>query len=139
VDASIVAEYVTWGDTTLQAEGLGSYIAQMTATGDFPRIALGIGAMCVFVMGMNHFVWRRSTRWPKTGCTSDARVLIPRWTDMAQAIVELRGVGKSFKSADGARVRCSKAWTFASPRARSSRCSARAARASRPCCASWPG
>ena len=58
-NASIVAEYVTWGDTTLQAEGLGSYIAQMTAIGDFPRIALGIGVMCVFVMGMNHFVWRR--------------------------------------------------------------------------------
>jgi NitT/TauT family transport system permease protein len=58
-NASIVAEYVTWGDTTVQAQGLGSYIAQMTATGDFPRIALGIGVMCVFVMGMNHFVWRR--------------------------------------------------------------------------------
>ena len=58
-NASIVAEYVSWGDTTLQARGLGSYIAQMTATGDFPRIALGIGVMCVFVMGMNHFVWRR--------------------------------------------------------------------------------
>ena len=58
-NASIVAEYVTWGDTTLQAEGLGSYIAHMTAVGDFPRIALGIGVMCVFVMGMNHFVWRK--------------------------------------------------------------------------------
>ncbi|MDM0013867.1 ABC transporter permease subunit [Variovorax sp. J22P168] len=58
-NASIVAEYVTWGDTTLQAAGLGSYIAHMTAIGDFPRIALGIGVMCVFVMGMNHFVWRR--------------------------------------------------------------------------------
>ncbi len=58
-NASIVAEYVSWGDTTLQAHGLGSYIAQMTATGDFPRIALGIGVMCVFVMGLNHFVWRR--------------------------------------------------------------------------------
>ncbi|MDA8444727.1 ABC transporter permease [Paracidovorax valerianellae] len=58
-NASIVAEYVTWGDTTLQADGLGSYIAHMTAIGDFPRIALGIGVMCVFVMGMNHFVWRR--------------------------------------------------------------------------------
>jgi NitT/TauT family transport system permease protein len=57
--ASIVAEYVSWGDTTLQAEGLGSYIAHMTAIGDFPRIALGIGVMCVFVMGMNHFVWRK--------------------------------------------------------------------------------
>jgi len=58
-NASIVAEYVTWGDTTLRAAGLGSYIAHMTAIGDFPRIALGIGVMCVFVMGMNHFVWRR--------------------------------------------------------------------------------
>ncbi|WP_431276869.1 ABC transporter permease [Variovorax ureilyticus] len=58
-NASIVAEYVTWGDTTLQAAGLGSYIAHMTAIGDFPRIALGIGVMCVFVMSMNHFVWRR--------------------------------------------------------------------------------
>jgi NitT/TauT family transport system permease protein len=58
-NASIVAEYVTWGDTTLKADGLGSYIAHMTAIGDFPRIALGIGVMCIFVMGMNRFVWRR--------------------------------------------------------------------------------
>jgi len=61
-NASIVAEYVTWGDTTLQAEGLGSYIRQMTTRGDFPRIALGIGVMSVFVMAMNHFVWRRLYR-----------------------------------------------------------------------------
>ncbi|WP_223871517.1 ABC transporter permease [Candidatus Dactylopiibacterium carminicum] len=58
-NASIVAEYVTWGGTTLKAHGLGSYIAEMTATGDFPRIALGIGVMCLFVMSMNHFLWRR--------------------------------------------------------------------------------
>jgi len=58
-NASIVAEYVTWGDTTLQAHGIGSYIAQMTAQGDFPRIALGIGVMCIYVMGLNNFVWRR--------------------------------------------------------------------------------
>lgn len=58
-NASIVAEYVSWGSTTVKAHGLGSYIAEMTATGDFPRIALGIGVMCIFVMGFNHFVWRR--------------------------------------------------------------------------------
>jgi len=61
-NASIVAEYVSWGDTTLKAHGIGSYIAEMTAIGDFPRIALGIGVMCVFVMGLNHFVWRRLYR-----------------------------------------------------------------------------
>ena len=61
-NASIVAEYVTWGHTTLQAHGIGSYIAEMTAIGDFPRIALGIGIMCMFVMGFNHFIWRRLYR-----------------------------------------------------------------------------
>lgn len=61
-NASIVAESVSWGDTALQAQGLGSYIAQMTAAGDFPRVALGIGVMCGFVMALNHFVWRRLYR-----------------------------------------------------------------------------
>ncbi len=61
-NASIVAEYVTWGNTTIKAHGIGSYIAEMTAAGDFPRIALGIGVMCIFVMGFNHFVWRRLYR-----------------------------------------------------------------------------
>jgi NitT/TauT family transport system permease protein len=58
-NASIVAEYVTWGKTTLIADGLGSYIKQMTDAGDFHRIALGIGVMCIFVMLLNRFFWRR--------------------------------------------------------------------------------
>lgn len=58
-NASIVAESVTWGKTTLVADGLGSYIKQMTESGDFHRIALGIGVMCVFVMMLNRFFWRK--------------------------------------------------------------------------------
>jgi NitT/TauT family transport system permease protein len=58
-NASIVAEYVTWGKTSLVADGLGSYIKQMTDAGDFHRVALGIGVMCVFVMVLNRFFWRR--------------------------------------------------------------------------------
>ncbi|WP_152223218.1 ABC transporter permease subunit [Pseudomonas sp. SCB32] len=58
-NASIVAEYVTWGDTSLVANGLGSYIKQMTDAGDFHRIALGIGVMCIYVMLLNRFFWRR--------------------------------------------------------------------------------
>ncbi|QQS16391.1 MAG: ABC transporter permease subunit [Neisseriales bacterium] len=61
-NASIVAEYARWGDTTLKAEGLGSYIAHMTAVGDYPRLALGIGMMCLFVMSLNGFVWRKLYR-----------------------------------------------------------------------------
>lgn len=58
-NASIVAEYVTWGKTTLIADGLGSYIKQMTEVGDFHRIALGVSVMCIFVMVLNRFFWRR--------------------------------------------------------------------------------
>ncbi|CAG9183192.1 MULTISPECIES: ABC transporter permease [Cupriavidus] len=58
-NASIVAEYVTWGDRTLVATGLGSYIAETTARGDFPRIALGIGVMALFVVGFNRLLWNR--------------------------------------------------------------------------------
>jgi NitT/TauT family transport system permease protein len=58
-NASIVAEYVTWGKTSVVADGLGSYIKQMTDAGDFHRIALGVGVMCVFVMLLNRFFWRK--------------------------------------------------------------------------------
>jgi NitT/TauT family transport system permease protein len=58
-NASIVAEYVTWGKTTLVATGLGSYIKQTTDAGDFHRTALGIGIMCIFVMLLNRFFWRK--------------------------------------------------------------------------------
>src|SRR5450755_2086770 len=49
-NASIVAEYVTWGDTTLQAEARGSSPAHMTAIGVFPRTPLGMAVLGFFVM-----------------------------------------------------------------------------------------
>ncbi|MCJ2542204.1 ABC transporter permease [Thermostichus vulcanus] len=58
-NASIVSEIVTWGSTTLTATGLGSYIAEATAVGDWPRITLGIGMMSLFVVGFNRLLWRR--------------------------------------------------------------------------------
>ncbi|WP_216923021.1 ABC transporter permease subunit [Synechococcus sp. CCAP 1479/9] len=57
-NASIVSEVVSWGGTTLTANGLGAYIAQATGAGDWPRIALGIGMMSVFVVGLNRLLWR---------------------------------------------------------------------------------
>jgi NitT/TauT family transport system permease protein len=57
-NASIVSEAVSWGDTRLNADGLGAYIAQMTDAGDFPRIALGIAIMSVLVIAMNRLLWR---------------------------------------------------------------------------------
>jgi NitT/TauT family transport system permease protein len=58
-NASIVAEIAKWGDTTLQATGIGAYIAEMTARGDFPRIALGITVLSLYVLLINRLLWRR--------------------------------------------------------------------------------
>jgi len=58
-NASIVAEIVKWGDTTLKAKGIGAYIAQATTDGDYPRVVLGIAAMSVFVIVFNRLIWRR--------------------------------------------------------------------------------
>jgi NitT/TauT family transport system permease protein len=57
-NASIVAEYVQWGDTKVSAHGLGAYIAQMTAAGDYPKIILGIAVMSLFVTLFNRLLWR---------------------------------------------------------------------------------
>jgi len=58
-NASIVAEVVSWGQTTLTAVGLGAYIAEATTVGDWPRITLGIGMMSLYVVGLNRILWRR--------------------------------------------------------------------------------
>jgi NitT/TauT family transport system permease protein len=58
-NASIVAELATWGDTTLKADGLGAYIADVTKTGDTPMIILSIAVMSLFVVLMNKFLWRK--------------------------------------------------------------------------------
>jgi NitT/TauT family transport system permease protein len=58
-NASIVADVVTWGDTTIQATGLGAYITQSTLIGDFPRLALGIAVMCIYVLIINRLLWHR--------------------------------------------------------------------------------
>ena len=58
-NASIVAEVVQWGDTTLHATGIGAYIAEYTAAGDPARIALGIGVLCLYVIAFNRLLWHR--------------------------------------------------------------------------------
>lgn len=57
-NASIVAEAVSWGDRRLEAQGLGTFIANATAAGDYPRVALGIAVMSLFVIAFNRAVWR---------------------------------------------------------------------------------
>ena len=58
-NASIVAEVASWGDTKLEAAGLGAFIARATEAGDYPRVVLGIVVMAVFVVLVNRLLWRR--------------------------------------------------------------------------------
>ncbi|OGT07102.1 MAG: sulfonate ABC transporter permease [Gammaproteobacteria bacterium GWF2_41_13] len=57
-NASIIAEVVQWGNITLTAPGIGAYVFHATAVGDFPRIALGMGVMCLYVLLFNRLIWQ---------------------------------------------------------------------------------
>jgi NitT/TauT family transport system permease protein len=57
-NASIVSEFVSWGQEKVVAHGLGAYIAETTAAGDFPKITLGVVVMSFFVVAFNRLVWR---------------------------------------------------------------------------------
>jgi NitT/TauT family transport system permease protein len=58
-NAAIVAEVASWGGRTLHAHGLGAYIADATAAGNFHKIVLGIAVMAFFVTLINRLFWRR--------------------------------------------------------------------------------
>lgn len=58
-NASIVSEVVSWGNHTLTAHGIGTYIASATKEGDWPRIVLGVSTMCILVVTVNRLLWRR--------------------------------------------------------------------------------
>ncbi len=58
-NASIVAEYVKWGDDKVTAHGVGAYIAKATADGDYPKIVLGVAAMSIVVILVNRLFWRQ--------------------------------------------------------------------------------
>ena len=65
-NASIVAEIVSYGKTTLVATGLGAYIAQSTADGNFAKTLVGVTVMSVFVVGLNRVFWRPLYRLAET-------------------------------------------------------------------------
>lgn len=62
-NASIVAEVVAWRGHTLEATGLGSYIARWTLEeGQGPHLLLGIAVMSLYVVALNRLLWRRLYR-----------------------------------------------------------------------------
>ncbi len=55
---SIIAEAVSWGNTHLFATGLGAYVTKVAMQGDFPKLALGISVMSLYVLVINHLLWK---------------------------------------------------------------------------------
>ncbi|MDR3611094.1 MAG: ABC transporter permease subunit [Ignavibacteriaceae bacterium] len=58
-NASIVAEYVNFGGTTMSAHGVGAVISGATADGNYPLLLAGTLSMVVTVVLINRLVWRR--------------------------------------------------------------------------------
>ena len=55
----IVAEVASWGNTQVQARGLGAYIAEADDRGRFPpHRARGSRTMSLFVVVINRLFWR---------------------------------------------------------------------------------
>jgi NitT/TauT family transport system permease protein len=57
-NAAQVAELESWGSTEVRARGLGAYIADAAAAGNFHQIVLGVGVMSLFVVVINRVFWR---------------------------------------------------------------------------------
>ena len=55
---SIIAESVQWGQYHLHATGLGDFIDQVTGAGNFPELVLGTVIMSLYVLLVNHLIWR---------------------------------------------------------------------------------
>jgi NitT/TauT family transport system permease protein len=58
-NASIVSEYLQDHNPPLQAHGLGAFISNAQANGDFPGLAASVLAMALFVVMFNRFVWKK--------------------------------------------------------------------------------
>ncbi|HEY5047819.1 MAG TPA: ABC transporter permease subunit [Rhizomicrobium sp.] len=57
-NAAFAAELVMWGAHTVRAHGLGAYLADAYATGEYHRLVLGTVIMSVFVAVINRLFWR---------------------------------------------------------------------------------
>lgn len=61
-NASIVAEYIEFGDRTVHTLGIGAVIAQATASGDYSLLLAATLSMVVTVVLINRLFWRRFYR-----------------------------------------------------------------------------
>ncbi len=62
-NASVLAEVAVWGQTKVEAHGLGAYIADASAKDDLHRVLLGSVVMAVYVVLFNRLFWEPVFAW----------------------------------------------------------------------------
>jgi NitT/TauT family transport system permease protein len=62
-NASVLAEVAEWGQTKVEAHGLGAYIADASAKADLHRVLLGTVVMAVYVVLFNRLFWEPVFAW----------------------------------------------------------------------------
>ncbi|ATW02087.1 sulfonate ABC transporter permease [Candidatus Legionella polyplacis] len=67
-NASVVSEYVSWGNIVLKANGLGGYIQTNIIDNNFSKVILGTIIMCIYVLMFNHLIWKPLYRLAKNRC-----------------------------------------------------------------------
>jgi len=65
-NASIVAEYISMGDKTFIASGLGSLISLSAAQGRYNLLAASVLTMALLVIFINRFLWKPLYRFVST-------------------------------------------------------------------------
>ena len=65
-NTSILAEYGTLGNRTLETIGLGAQISAATGEGKFATLLMATVLMAAIVVTMNRLVWRRLYRLAET-------------------------------------------------------------------------
>ena len=58
-NASIVAEFVSYGQNTYTAKGIGALLQAAYVDGHYAMLGAGIFALCLMVICLNKFVWRK--------------------------------------------------------------------------------
>lgn len=57
-NSSVVAEMIQYGDNVFLAEGIGSYIAIKSVSGEFHHLTFGLMMMCLFIVIFNRLFWK---------------------------------------------------------------------------------
>ena len=65
-NATKIAEFAKWGETTLEATGIGQYVTVASNAGNMPKIVLGILVMLLYIEIFNRLFWRPIFRYAES-------------------------------------------------------------------------